>query len=534
MPKPRAQPAKHLDLFTSGETSGFEPHMTGPVLRLRGGLRERCATDRCVSAATVGVPEVLGPRAGAIGARAACARGGLRRSLGLSSKGGGGRRLPLRKDPHCVSSAASSRASSCEVVEGVTVVAPHRSRAAGLGLGGAAAGARFRTARYEMSSDYFPSNEEPWWSSRRREAPSAWRAASGPRASSGCRCRSTYDLPFCCHLLSLRLLVAQDDRARCVAVGDVGAPAAALGDDDAMWDKLLLLYDPDASGEIQLAARGVAADGPPPQPAAAHDPAHITALAEGAQSSQDVKLARVQLERSRTICRPVLEAWRAGWRRSRALKAEGAPPHAPRRLRARVVGVGRDRARARALKQYAARLSASRPPTATREMARGGAMRLLPARSCDASGRLLSGKRMGAVPPTRRPSTSLRTFDCAAQLARWVPSRLRRCAPTRAVASAAASRGSVRACGGPLSREPPTQRADRAHGGDGHVERLGDGSSSAARGARGAGDAGTDEGLNATTPALFQGSPAPPGAMIELRWPEAAQSQRQPPSPPRR
>ena len=23
----------------------------------------------------------------------------------------------------------------------------------------------FRTALYEMSSDYFPSNEEPWWSS---------------------------------------------------------------------------------------------------------------------------------------------------------------------------------------------------------------------------------------------------------------------------------------------------------------------------------------------------------------------------------
>ena len=40
MPKPRAQPAKHLALFTSGATEGSEPHMVWwlfLVLRLRVG-----------------------------------------------------------------------------------------------------------------------------------------------------------------------------------------------------------------------------------------------------------------------------------------------------------------------------------------------------------------------------------------------------------------------------------------------------------------------------------------------------------------
>ena len=35
MKKPMAQPAKHLALFTSGATSGFEPHMEDSRLRVR-------------------------------------------------------------------------------------------------------------------------------------------------------------------------------------------------------------------------------------------------------------------------------------------------------------------------------------------------------------------------------------------------------------------------------------------------------------------------------------------------------------------
>ena len=169
---------------------------------------------------------------------------------------------------------------------------------------------------------------------------------------------SGYDLPFCCHLLSLLDFSSHKTIARGAwrkATSALRLPA--LGDDDAMWDKLLLLYDPDASGEIQVAELEASL------PMDRHLNLllrtilrTVTALAEGAQSSQDVKLARVQLERTRTICRPVLEAWRAEVRRSRALKAK-----ALRRMRlagcARAWSAWGELVRERAmLKQYAKRL----------------------------------------------------------------------------------------------------------------------------------------------------------------------------------
>ena len=50
-----------------------------------------------------------------------------------------------------------------------------------------------------MSSDYFPSNEEPWWSSADARAVSV---AADPARKQRLP-PSGYDLPFCCHLLSL-------------------------------------------------------------------------------------------------------------------------------------------------------------------------------------------------------------------------------------------------------------------------------------------------------------------------------------------
>ena len=215
----------------------------------------------------------------------------------------------------------------------------------------------FRTALYEMSSDYFPSNEEPWWSSADARAVSV---AADPARKQRLP-PSGYDLPFCCHLLSLLDFSSHKTIARGAwrkATSALRLPA--LGDDDAMWDKLLLLYDPDASGEIQVAELEASL------PMDRHLNLllrtilrTVTALAEGAQSSQDVKLARVQLERTRTICRPVLEAWRAEVRRSRALKAK-----ALRRMRlagcARAWSAWGELVRERAmLKQYAKRLMPS-------------------------------------------------------------------------------------------------------------------------------------------------------------------------------
>ena len=205
-----------------------------------------------------------------------------------------------------------------------------------------------------MSSDYFPSNEEPWWSSADARAVSV---AADPARKQRLP-PSGYDLPFCCHLLSLLDFSSHKTIARGAwrkATSALRLPA--LGDDDAMWDKLLLLYDPDASGEIQVAELEASL------PMDRHLNLllrtilrTVTALAEGAQSSQDVKLARVQLERTRTICRPVLEAWRAEVRRSRALKAK-----ALRRMRlagcARAWSAWGELVRERAmLKQYAKRL----------------------------------------------------------------------------------------------------------------------------------------------------------------------------------
>ena len=140
-----------------------------------------------------------------------------------------------------------------------------------------------------MSSDYFPSNEEPWWSSADARAVSV---AADPARKQRLP-PSGYDLPFCCHLLSLLDFSSHKTIARGAwrkATSALRLPA--LGDDDAMWDKLLLLYDPDASGEIQVAELEASL------PMDRHLNLllrtilrTVTALAEGAQSSQDVKLA---------------------------------------------------------------------------------------------------------------------------------------------------------------------------------------------------------------------------------------------------
>ena len=389
-----------------------------------------------------------------------------------------------------------------------------------------------------MSSDYFPSNEEPWWSSADARAVSVAADPALQAAAAAVGLRPAGSAATCSRCSTSR----RTRRSRAVRGGrrrrrsgcpcarrrrrDVGQAAAALRPGRERRDP-------------GRRARGVAADGPPPQPAAADDPAHGHRARRGravvAGREARARAARADADNLPAGARGVA---RRGAALARA-QGEGAPPHAPRRLRARVVGVGRARARARNAQAVCEAADDARGRRLLPEMARGGGDGQACPKPADATRRAAAalgegvgavGRRGGRLQVCEALRLRPRVFQSWASLAspeeayrRERMAKFCRRLLKRSVWTATSRGGSSGRRSGRRTAERTARRPRRARG---------CGSSSAARGARG-GRRGTRRNSMRRRPPSSRGR-LPSRSNGRAGLARSRQSQRQPPSPPRR